>query len=133
MDIKILDSWLKDYLETKAKPSDLVKCLSLCGPSVEKVEKFGADYVYDIEVTTNRIDSASVYGIAREGAAILPRFKIVAKLKKIKNVSAEFKFVKKVNYLNAIVDPKLCRRFTAVLIKNVKIGDSPEIVKKRLE
>jgi phenylalanyl-tRNA synthetase beta chain len=133
MDIKILDSWLKDYLITSAKPEAIARYLSLCGPSAERVEKFGSDFVYDIEVTTNRIDSASVYGIAREGAAILPRFGVSAKLKKINPFSNEFKFVKKVNYLNPVVDPNLCKRFSAVLIKNVKIGDSPEVIKTRLE
>ena len=42
-------------------------------------------------------------------------------------------FTKKVNYLNPIVDVKLCSRFCAVLIKNVTINDSPEIIKTRLE
>jgi phenylalanyl-tRNA synthetase beta chain len=133
MDIKILDSWLREFLETTAKPADLAKDLSLCGPSIERVEKYESDFVYYIEVTTNRIDSASVYGIAREAVAILPRFGVTAKLKRIKNISNEFKFVKKVNYIYPIVDPKLCKRFAAVLIRNVKIGESPEIIKIRLE
>ena len=133
MDIKILDSWLREFLVTKARPTDLAKYLSLCGPSAERIEKFGDDFVYDIEVTTNRIDAASVYGIAREAAAILPRFKVPAKLMRIKTSSNEYKFVKKVNYLNPTVDLKLCSRFTAVLIKNVKIDNSPELIKTRLE
>ena len=72
MDIKITDSWLRDYLTTKATPQKIGECLSLCGPSVERIEKSASDSVYDIEVTTNRTDSASVYGIAREAAAIIP-------------------------------------------------------------
>ena len=59
MDIKILDSWLREFLETKATPPDVAKYLSLSGPSAERIEKFGNDFVYDIEVTTNRIDTAS--------------------------------------------------------------------------
>jgi len=133
MDIKILDSWLREFLETKATPTDVAKYLSLCGPSAERIEKFGNDFIYDIEVTTNRIDTASVYGIAREASAILPRFKVAAKLKHIKSFSNDYKFAKKVDYLNPIVDSKLCSRFCAVLIKNVKIADSPELVKTRLE
>ncbi len=133
MDIKILDSWLRDYLDTKAKPQDLAKYLSLCGPSIERVKPFGKDFVYEIEVTTNRIDSASVYGIAREAAAILPRFKIAAKLKDIPTVSKKFKFVKKVKYLEAKADSKLCPRFTAVLIRDVQKAESPDYIKKRLE
>jgi len=133
MDIKILDSWIREFLETKAKPAELQKYLSLCGPSVERIEKFGNDYVYDIEVTTNRIDTASVYGVAREASAILPRFGVNAKLSRLKTTSKDNIFVKYVKYLDVSVDSKLCKRFTAVLIKNVKIGDSPEIVKTRLE
>lgn len=133
MDIKILDSWLREFLTTSAKPSEIAKYVSLCGPSIERVEKRGDDYLYHIEVTTNRIDTASVYGIAREAAAILPRFGIPAKLKPIRSESKEYVFTKNADYLTAIVDKNLCTRFTAVLIKNVKIGESPEIVKKRLE
>ncbi len=133
MDIKILDSWLRDYLTTQAKPDAIAKYLSLCGPSVERIEKYGRDFVYDIEVTTNRVDSASVYGIAREASAILPRFGIKANLKPVKSQSNEFSFTKNVNYLKAAVDFKLCQRFTAILIKNVKINDSPEWLKQRLE
>ncbi len=139
MDIKILDSWLRDYLDTKASPAEITKDLSLCGPSIERVHKlekdfiYDADAIYDIEVTTNRVDTASVYGIAREASVILPRFKIPAKLKRINSQDKVYKFVKSVKYLRAIVDSKLCPRFTAVLIKNVKIGESPEVIKIRLE
>ena len=73
MDIILPDSWLRDYLKTKATPKKIADCLSLCGPSVEKVNN---DAVYYIEITTNRIDSAGVYGLAKEAAAILPRFGI---------------------------------------------------------
>ncbi|QQG41364.1 MAG: phenylalanine--tRNA ligase subunit beta [Candidatus Woesebacteria bacterium] len=133
MDIKILDSWLREYLDTLATPKQIAEYLSLCGPSVERINKIGNDSLYEIEVTTNRIDSASVYGIAREALAILPRFKVPAKLERIKTESASYSFVKKVPYLTAIVDPNLCPRFTAVLIKNVNIDHSPDWMVKRLE
>jgi phenylalanyl-tRNA synthetase beta chain len=82
MDILIPNSWLKKFLDTKATPSDIAKYLSLCGPSIEKITKTSdGDSVYSVEVTTNRMDTASVIGIAREASSILPRFKISAKLK----------------------------------------------------
>ncbi|HLD24365.1 MAG TPA: hypothetical protein VJB96_00390, partial [Patescibacteria group bacterium] len=80
MNILIPDSWLREYLKTNAKPADIQRCLSLCGPSIERTETVGNDIIYDIEVTTNRVDSFSVYGIAREAAAILPEFGFSAKL-----------------------------------------------------
>ena len=128
-----MDTWLRDYLTTTAKPEAIAKYLSLCGPSVERIEKYDKDFIYDIEVTTNRVDAASVYGIAREASAILPRFGIRAKLKPVKSQSNEFRFVKDVSYLNVTVDTKLCQRFTAVLIKNVKIDESPYWLRVRLE
>lgn len=133
MDIQILDSWLRDYLVTKAKPAEIAKYLSLSGPSVERIEKHGEDSIYDIEITTNRIDEVGVYGIAREASAILPRFGLKAKLKPLRYSSKDFNFLKKVSYLNVTADSKLCPRFTAVLIKNVKIGESPKLIKERLE
>jgi phenylalanyl-tRNA synthetase beta chain len=74
-----------------------------------------------------------VYGIAREASAILPRFGIPAKLKPVRSESKRYFFTKKVDYLTAKVDKNLCPRFTTALVKNVKIGDSPKIIKDRLE
>lgn len=132
MDILIPDLWLREHLYTKAKPEEIQKYLSLCGPSVERITKGKTGPVYSIEVTTNRVDSASVYGIAREAAAILPRFKIPAALHPNK-VNSTQKLSKKVDYLNATVDPHLCKRFTAVLVRNVKIAPFPESYQQKLE
>jgi phenylalanyl-tRNA synthetase beta chain len=135
MDLLIPDSWLRKHLDTKATHTEIAKYLSLCGPSIERTKKTDdGDYIYNVEVTTNRVDTASVLGIAREAASILPRFGIVAKLKgNDKNPKSVLKFVKKVKYLNVTVDPKLCPRFTAVLIKNVTVKESPNEVKNLLE
>ncbi len=132
MDILVPHSWLKDYLKTTAKPEKMMEYLSLCGPSVERINDVKKDPVYSIEVTTNRVDTASIYGIAREVAAILPRFGIKSTLLPIE-VKAKQKLVKKVNYLDVTVDSKLCPRFAAVLIKGVKTKKSPDWVIDRLE
>lgn len=92
MNILIPHSWLKEYLETNASPQKIAEYLSLCGGSVEKIEKAGNDFVYDVEITTNRVDMMSILGIAREIAAILPQFGIKAKLKQdpyVKKVKSE--------------------------------------------
>lgn len=130
MNILIPNEWLREFLKTKATPKQIADNLSLCGPSVEKVDRTPYGAVYQIEVTTNRVDSASVYGIARETAAILPRFKLNAKLTDLK--APKLKFAKFVNYLRVNVNSKLCPRFTAVLIRNVKLGPSPNWMKERL-
>ena len=134
MDLLIPNSWLKKHLDTKATPSEISKYLSLCGPSIERTKRTDdGDYIYSVEVTTNRVDTASISGIAREAAAILPRFGISTKLRNAKFQITNAKFVKKVNYLDVTVDPKLCPRFTAVLIKNVIVKESPKEIKDLLE
>lgn len=80
MNILIPDSWLREYLETKATPSQIKEYLSLCGPSVERIHEESGEPIYDVEITTNRPDAMSIMGVAREAAAILPRFGIAAKL-----------------------------------------------------
>lgn len=134
MDLLIPDSWLRKFLDTKATYTEIAKYLSLCGPSIERTKKTDdGDHIYNVEVTTNRVDTASVLGIAREAAAILPRFGIPAILKKVNDKKANAKFVKKVKYLDAIVDSKLCPRFTAVLITDVIVKESPQAIKSLLE
>lgn len=139
MDILIQDSWLREYLETPATPEQIQKYLSLCGPSVERVEKIDGETIYRIEVTTNRVtDSASVKGIAREAAAILPKFGINAifypNRKDVPcNISTP-KYKSAVKYLDVTIDKhELCPRFTAILLRNVQIKPSSEKIVKRLE
>jgi len=131
MNISISHNWLLEYIDTKASPYDIQKYLSLCGPSVEKVDKIADDYIYDIEITSNRIDTASVYGIAREAAAILNRFNIKTKLKPINLIEPK---ITTDNLTLHISDPDhLCPRILAVVIDNVKVGNSPKYIKDRLE
>lgn len=131
MNIKITHNWLKEYLETDATPEQIQKYLSLCGPSVESVTKTENDYIYDIEVTSNRIDTASVYGIAREAAAILPQYGIRAKLKQL--LIPEPKKVEKSLPLSISDSSHLCRRILAIVIDTVSVKPSPQYMQDRLE
>jgi len=131
MNILIADSWLREYLKTSAIPEQIKDCLSLCGPSVERVSKVGDDFVYDIEITSNRVDMGSVYGIAREAAAILPRFGIEAKLNQY--LPKEFKSPETKLPFSVTDTNKLCNRILAVVLENVSVEKSPEFMKDRLE
>ena len=130
MDILIPDGWLREHLDTKAKPQQIANLLSLCGPSIEKVDKVSGDYIYHVEVTTNRIDTASVRGLAREANAILPRFGIKAVLKNLSLNKSKSSVPLDIVIKN---DSKLCKRILAVKLDNVVIKDSPSWLKKRLE
>ena len=138
MNIKITYNWLLEYLETDADPYEMQKYLSLSGPSIETVEKVGDDYVFDIEITSNRIDMASVFGVAQEAQAILPQFGEKAKLKfnplekyTFNNLRAEPVPTNKLDV--TIADPELCFRFTAMVLSDVDIKPSSETIKRRLE
>ena len=145
MNILIPHSWLSDFLETNAKPEKIAEFLSLCGPSVEKLEKVGDDWVYDIEVTTNRVDMMSVYGVAREASVILPQFGYQARLKKYnpdeinkfvshkinKFVSDEIKGGGKLDF-KISNNPALCKRILAIKLENVELGPSPSWLSSRL-
>ena len=131
MNIKISYDWLLEYLDTDADPYEMQTYLSLCGPSIETVEKVGKDYVFDIEITSNRVDMASVYGIAQEAQAILPRFGKKAKLKELnpkapKDSSNPFP-------IDITTKPHLTNRVLAIVLTDVKIGESPDYIKRRLE
>lgn len=131
MNLLISDKWLRDFVLTKASPEEIAKYVSLCGPSVERVIKNEHGFIYSVEVTGNRIDAASVYGFAREVAAILPRFGKKVTFKEIK--SNKPNLAKSVSYLKVKLDSELCSHFTAVLIKNVVQGESPDWLKERLK
>lgn len=136
MDIKITDSLLREYLSTTATAETIAEHLSLCGPTVDRLEKVGSDWLYHIEVITNRIDSASAFGIAREAVAILSQHNIKASL--INNP-----YQKTINDIDklpntspakvTITDSTLAPRFTCVALKNVTIKPSETATQKLLE
>ncbi len=131
MNILLPHSWLIEHLDTNATPSEMKEFLSLCGPSVERMEKVHDDVVYEIEVTSNRVDMASVIGIAREAAAILPRFGKRATTKKIS--IPQIQPPQDILPLE-IVDPDhLCDRLLAIVFDNMQVAPAPEYMKDRLE
>lgn len=129
MNIKILDSWLREYLKTEATPAEIAEKLSLTSLSVERIEKVDKDFLYEFEITTNRPDLYSVLGIAREANAILPRFEIKSEFKEpaFRNPDSESPFP--IEILN---DRKLVNRICAVVLE-IKVDKSPQEIKDRLE
>ncbi len=86
------------------------------------------DWIIDIAVTPNRGDCLSVYGIAREVAALTgrPLKELQPQVKEELAESADQ--IIKIN----IHDPDGCPRYAGRVIRNVKIGPSPEWMQKRL-
>lgn len=119
-------NWLKDLVETKMSPAEMAKKLTGAGLAVEGIEEKDGDFIFDIDLTSNRSDCLSHLGIAREVGVIE---NTPLKLGKTDALSAENTAAN----LVTIEDADICQRFTARLIHNVKIGESPEWLKKRLE
>ena len=98
-------------------------------PFAEYLGLSGADVVYDLEVTPNRPDLNSLIGIAREIAALTGnplRIPDTAVTAPSAGTAAELVAVR----LDA---PDLCPRYTARVIRGVKVGPSPDWLKNTLE
>lgn len=130
MNILIPNSWLKEYLETDATPQQFADAMSLTSVSIERIEKVEDDYIYDIEVTTNRPDLMSIIGIAREASAVLPQQGYKAKFKP-KTIDYYGKIVPKDSILNIEIDPTLVNRIVAIVL-DITLGPSPKIIADRL-
>jgi len=120
-------NWLKDLVEIDLSPADLAQRLTDVGLAVEGIHEAGDDFVFDIDLTSNRGDCLSHLGIAREISVIQDsKLKIQDSADRLESENLNLELVK-------IEDADLCHRFTARIIRNVKIGASPEWLVKRLE
>jgi phenylalanyl-tRNA synthetase beta chain len=97
-------------------------------PFAEYLGRSGGDVVYDLEITPNRPDWNSVIGIAREIAALTGN---PLKVPGIKDQAAGEKVQNLVQV--RIEDAELCPRYTARVVKGVKIGPSPDWLRSTLE
>lgn len=133
MNILIPHQWLLEHLDTDVSPKELQKLVSLSGPSIERIYNREGDKVYDIEVTTNRVDSMSIRGIARESAVILNQFGHKARLKKFTPNKVRISTKETLPLPKITNDPKLCKRISCVILKNVQKTTTPEWMAKRLQ
>jgi len=126
--MKVVYNWLKDFVDVTATPQELASRLALSGTNIAGVETSPHGAVIDAEVSSNRPDCLGHYGVAREVAAIckLP-------LKHVSPKPAESAAKAGDAIKVEIQSPELCGRFTARIIRNVKIQPSPKWLKDRLE
>ncbi|MRR16222.1 MAG: phenylalanine--tRNA ligase subunit beta [Deltaproteobacteria bacterium] len=97
------------------------------GMALENALNLG-DTVLDVSITPNRSDCLSMIGMAREIAALTGKKIRMPKIT-IREAGEEIAALSSVT----IVDADLCPRYSARMIKNVKIGESPVWMKTRLE
>ncbi|MFA6320245.1 MAG: phenylalanine--tRNA ligase subunit beta [Candidatus Omnitrophota bacterium] len=126
--MRISYNWLKDYINLNAAPEKLAELLTMSGLTTESIlHKEGSDYILEIEVTANRPDWLSHIGVARELSAITGNKLKLPILPKIK--TSKDKAGIKVN----VEEKTLCPRYTLQVIKDVKVADSADGIRKKLD
>ncbi len=126
--MKISYNWIKEFVDFELSPRDLATKLTMIGLAVDGVEEHGDDFVLEIDLTSNRPDCLSHLGVARE-VAVLTGSELRLPKVDFNESQARTGDVTSVQILNS----DLCPRYTARIIKGVKIGPSPQWLVKRLE
>jgi phenylalanyl-tRNA synthetase beta chain len=133
--VKVTYSWLKDFVNIKLAPKELAEKLTMAGLEVVSLEQLGLpacrtgrDFVFEIEITSNRPDWLSILGVAREISAITG-----SKLKAVKPQGLKIKTKDRQPVKISVADKKDCPFYSAMIIRDVKVAPSPEWLKQRLE
>jgi phenylalanyl-tRNA synthetase beta chain len=117
--MKILTSWLRSYLPAlDVDDARLAEDLTLRGIAVEGVFAADGGSLFDMDITTNRVDAMNHYGVAREAATIydVPLSALDIALPAAQRAETSFPV--------HIAEPALCGRFTAQVIRGVTVGPS---------
>lgn len=132
MNVKIPDSWIKDYIKTNTSPRDIARALSLHAFNIEKITSWpDGDSIYEVEVTPNRGDVLSVLGLSRELAAILPSLGFSCSWQP----QTSYHLQPSDDYSLDVVltNPDLVPRFSAIILDNAVPVQSSALVRTRLE
>ena len=126
--MKVLYNWLKEFADFTAPATELRSRLPMAGISVDSIEETPAGPVLDAEITINRPDLLGHLGIARE---ITTLYRLGLKLEQPKFKESAERVSKAARV--EIECPDLCGRYTARIIRGVKIQPSPDWLRQRLE
>ena len=125
-------NWLRELTETELTAQEAAAQLTRVGLAVEGIHPFKDDLVLDIDLTSNRPDCLSHLGVARELGVITGKPVVTDRRSPERLPDAPFPSILAADIVS-IEDPDLCYRFTARIIRNVKIGPSPQWLVERLE
>lgn len=120
--------WLKEYVDAGLKPEDLADKITMGGVEVEEVVERGGDVMLNLAPTPNRGDCLSIIGVAKDVAALTGK-KI--KLPKFAPPKGSGKMSKWCEII--VKDKKGAPRYTARVVEGVKVGPSPDWLRRRVE
>jgi phenylalanyl-tRNA synthetase beta chain len=126
--MKISLDWIRDYVDVDLGRAELVERLTMIGLVPESVEEKDGDLVLDLETYANRPDTLGHLGVAREIAAALgrPLRERDWPLVELAESTAEIADVE-------IAAEALCPRYCGLVVRGLKIGPSPDWLRRRLE
>ncbi len=132
--MKVSYQWLQEISGVEADLDSLINKLTNIGLKLEDRQPVADDVSLDLEITVNRPDCLSHYGVAREiiTAFSLPPLKQpeIHPVSPIQVRGTEGSY----DRLKIILDdPDLCARYCGQLLTGVKVGPSPDWMKQRLE
>ncbi len=126
--MEILLSWLRDFVDIPESPAETAEALTMAGLAVDAIQERGGEHVFELDVTANRPDALSHFGVAREISAIYrrPLRPPVSEVTPAAGAASSRASVE-------ILDPDLCPRYSARVLLDVEIKPSPDWMRKRLE
>ncbi|MBU1262200.1 phenylalanine--tRNA ligase subunit beta [bacterium] len=117
--------WLSDWIDEKFSPAELRDMLISLGLEVVGIEDIDGETVLDLDITVNRGDALCIRGIARDLSCLLKTSLKTPKLAPFStSLSAPQITIKEV---------LSCPRYTGRVISCVKVSESGEWIKKRLQ
>ena len=137
--MKLSAQWIREYLDIPVDDRRLAEDLTSIGIAVEGISGEGADTVFEMEIGTNRPDAMNHYGVAREAAALYalalkPLETSVTKAAETSGSRGTPDAVpsQTANFEINIEDVEGCARYTAQIVRGVKITASPQNISSRL-
>jgi len=126
-------NWIKTYLPNLTQtPAEIADFLSTSLAEVETIQHYKDDTIFEIKniALSHRADLFGEIGFAREISAILNTDLVLSNELPIPNLNGLITTDLKLNI--TIQQPELCQRYSCIIIKGVKISESPDWLKDRL-
>jgi phenylalanyl-tRNA synthetase beta chain len=121
-------NWLRDLTGTRLSPEEIRERLTNVGLAIDAVEQRGDDFVLDVEVPSNRGDCLSHVGLARE-VAVIEKSQVSSPKSQVSKTGGKTSDLSSVE----ILDPDLCPRYAARIVRGARIAPSPEWLTTKLE
>ncbi|MFC1549005.1 phenylalanine--tRNA ligase subunit beta [Candidatus Omnitrophota bacterium] len=126
--MKLSYSWLKEYVDINAGPEELANGLTMSGSEVGEMKQIEGDTVMDLEITSNRPDCLNIIGLAREASAVFD--------KDLRTPAADIPEAaqgKEGPQVECVIkSKKLCPRYTARIISDVKVKSVSGEIRKHI-